>query len=238
MNQQPDPRRESGPPAGMAPGGMMPGGMMPGGMTPGGMVPGGMMPGGMVPGGMMPGGMMPGGMVPGGMMQDAHPEGRPMGDVPETAAGLAGLPLPSGDLSGLASRIPAYLQDEVSANAFYRGLAQEAGDETTRRYLEEAAADEQKHFRLLSDLYTRLTGRQAHPAPGPVQYGSLREGLLIAADGEVEAYEEYKDEYQRATDPYLRWLFFQLFSDEIEHAVRFNIALHRLTGEGQGSGHS
>lgn len=155
-----------------------------------------------------------------------------MGGLPEPEPASSGLPLPSGDRAGLARRIPKYLQDEINASAFYRQLAREASDETVRGYLEEAAADEQKHFQLLSDLWLRLTGRRVGPTPQPVQYDSLREGLLIAANDELQAYEEYKDEYQRFTDPYLRWLFFELFSDEIEHAVRFNTALLRLESEG------
>jgi|GEM_PF-4854018 len=216
---QPEDRREHSP--------------VPDGMMPGGMMPGGMMPGGMLPGGMMPGGMMPGGVMPGNT-REPRPEGRPMGDLPETAPGPAGLPLPTGDLTGLVGRIPKYLQDEVNASTLYRQLARETTDEVVRSYLEGAAGDEEKHFQLLSDLYLRLTGRRARPVAQRVQNGSLWEGLLIATDGELEAYEEYKDDYQRSTDPYLRWLFFELLSDEVEHAVRFNAALHRLSREGQG----
>ncbi|MBP2017246.1 ferritin-like protein [Symbiobacterium terraclitae] len=224
-------------PGGMMPGGMMPGGMMPGGMMPGGMMPGGMMPGGMMPGGMMPGGMTPGGMAPGDMMRDARPEGRPMGDLPESAPELVpavpALPLPSGDLAALARRIPKYLQDEVTSAAFYRHLAGEARDEKVRGYLEQAAADEDKHFRLLSDLYFRLTGRRLHPTAQRVPHSSHRDGLLIAANDGIKAYGEYEDEYQRATDPYLRWLFFELLSDEIGHAVRLNTILHMAGGHGE-----
>lgn len=136
--------------------------------------------------------------------------------------------LPTGDLPGLVSRVETYLQDEASAAVFYRELANKVENPTVRAYLIEAMEDEQKHFRLLSRLYQHLTGCTYQVRPEPTPFTTVREGLLKAAGDEIDAYEAYKDEYQRYDDPEIRRLFFELFSDEIEHAVRFNTALHIL----------
>jgi rubrerythrin len=47
-------------------------------------------------------------------------------------------------------------------------------------------------------------------------------------DNEYEAMEEYRNEYLRATDRATRNLWFELMTDELEHATRFNYALQVL----------
>ncbi|MFZ5815399.1 MAG: ferritin family protein [Bacillota bacterium] len=163
----------------------------------------------------LPGGVMLGVLIPGGMLP-----------------GSGAMPAPAEELQGLAGRIEGYLKDQATAAAFYRELRELTEHPTIRRCLTEAMEDEAKHYKLLQGLYRQLTGRSLEAAPGKESYASLREGLIKAADGEIQAYEAYKDEYQRFTDPAIRTLFFELFSDEIEHATRFNTALHILSGMG------
>lgn len=237
------------PPYRPTPGGPAQGGPVPGFPTPGGPVPGGPVPGFPIPGVPMPGVPAPGQTPPGGPPRDVtpglfgspRPNERPFGPLEELEMAVppgvppatppVAPPFGGADLTSLARRIENYLQDEVTANRFYQELAAQSQNETVKRYLLEAARDEQKHFQLLSQLYQRITGRPApRPQPQEQSFPTLRDALLKAIDNEFEAYEEYKTEYQRFADPQIRWIFFELFSDEIEHAVRFNTALHIMAG--------
>jgi rubrerythrin len=184
------------------------GGMMPGGYGPTQAFP--IAPGGYAPGGYAPGGYAPGGYAPGGL--------------PFVPVG----PAEGEDLFGLVQRVERYIQDQVTAAAFYRELAGQIENEKVKSYLLEAMRDEQKHEQLLRQLYQRITGQSINAQPTRVTFASPREGLLKAIDGEIDAYEAYKTEYQRFEDREIRRLFFDLFSDEIEHATRFNTALHIL----------
>lgn len=120
------------------------------------------------------------------------------------------------------------MKDQVTAANFYRELGEMAENETVKRYIMHAREDEQEHYRLLRQLHQELTGRTFEARPAKVTYASLTDGLLKAIDDEVEAYEEYRNEYLRYTDPRIRQLFFELMTDEIEHATRFNTALYIL----------
>jgi len=141
----------------------------------------------------------------------------------EEPASTAGFP-------ALAQRLETYLADELTAGSLYRLLAEMVGNEAVRGHLDRAARDEEKHYRLLCPLYRRLTGRHPRAQPREVTFASPQEGLLTAIESELKAYEAYKDEYQRLQDRTLRQIFFELFSDSLGHAVRWNAALHILSG--------
>lgn len=198
---------------GMPYGGKLRPGVAPGPVTPGGAGPG------VAPGGLAPGGYVPGAVTP-------VPTERPMrGEAvrPRPEPGATGV-----GREGLVQRLEAYMKDQVTAAAFYRELEEAADDARVKEYLRHAREDEQKHYRLLRRRYQALTGRPYEAAPTQVTYASLTDGLFKAIDGEIEAFEEYRDEYLRQTEQQDRQLFFELMTDEIEHATRFNTALHIL----------
>lgn len=137
--------------------------------------------------------------------------------------------MPAGaDREALVRHIRQYMQDQASAVQFYRELGAMAPVPKIREYLRHAADDEQRHYELLGQLYRALTGQTYTATPEKVSFASFRDGLLMAIDDELEAYEEYRDEYLRYPTPQIRQVFFELLSDEIEHAVRFNTALHLM----------
>lgn len=143
-----------------------------------------------------------------------------------------GEPVSAAGFPALAQRVEAYLARELTARSLYGRLAGEVQNEVIRTWLEQAAGDEQKHYRLLCPVYRRLAGRPPRVEPREVTYSGVRDGLLMAIEDALKALEEYKDEFQRFQDqdPTLRHIFFELLSDEMRHAVRLSTALHLLSG--------
>lgn len=120
------------------------------------------------------------------------------------------------------NRILAAIADEQMAAQFYGRLQAEAPASLARKYLEHARRDEINHRQMLSRLYFTLTGTQPKVAGKSMpQWRSFKEGLQMALDGELEAAEEYRDLYLASTYPFARDVFFELMTDEMEHATRF-----------------
>jgi rubrerythrin len=180
------------------------------------------------------------GTTAGGMeTQGAMIHLRPMGtdQTPSDAAPPMGQP-PAGQVEEAARRAEARkqllsnieksMQDQASAAAFYQELMDLAQDPMVKDYINHAREDEVKHYRLLGELHRELTGQTYEAQPQRVEYTSLTDGLKKAMNNEYEAMEFYRDIYLGSDDERVRKVFFELFTDELEHATRFNYALQVL----------
>ncbi len=146
-------------------------------------------------------------------------------------------PVPPGGRPGLPRAqlirdIQHFMLDQITAATFYRQLADRAADPMVRKYIQHAMEDEEKHYRMLGALYRELTGRTYEVQPEQVTFRNLADGLRQAMDDEYKAMEEYRAVYLRVTEPRIRDLFFELMTDELEHATRFNYALQVVTARG------
>lgn len=121
------------------------------------------------------------------------------------------------------------IQDESTAVSFYTDLLQMACSqglpEIATRFIRHAIEDEQKHLRKLSTLYWAVTGVGLRTEPRRVEHRNLTDGLQQAMEDEYKAFEEYRALYLAQNDEQLRNLFFQLMTDELEHATRFQYVL-------------
>jgi hypothetical protein len=136
---------------------------------------------------------------------------------------------PGAERVALVPRIEKFIQDQVNAAAFYTQMMEQAEDPSVREYIQHARDDERKHARMLQDLYRSFTGRTFDAQVQPVQFANLAEGLKRAMDDEYEAMEEYRDVYLSTGNARIRNVFFELMTDELEHATRFNYALDVVT---------
>jgi rubrerythrin len=118
------------------------------------------------------------------------------------------------------------IHDEASAIEFYRQLLEMAPDELHKLFIQHAFQDEQKHQRMLSRLYTRLTGRTPMVSAKPESFENYRNGLLLALTQELEAAETYRDMFLSTRDPNIRDVLFETMTDEQEHAMRFSFLYH------------
>lgn len=130
--------------------------------------------------------------------------------------------------SDLVPLIQKFMQDQANATVFYGELIEQLQAEELKDYVREARDDEQKHYRMLGELYQTLTGRTYAAQPQPTAFASLTAGLKKAMDDEYAASEEYRDVYLKYNDRRVRNLFFELLTDELEHATRFNYVLQAL----------
>lgn len=143
----------------------------------------------------------------------------------QALAPQAGAPQPLSSRPDFEERIRQFMQDEATAAAFYRDMAEKTTVPAVRDYIKHAMEDEEKHYRMLGQLYKDLTGETYAVEPQPVSYATLAEGYKKAMDDEYEAMEEYREVFLAAGEGPVRNIFFELLTDELEHATRFNYAL-------------
>lgn len=125
----------------------------------------------------------------------------------------------------LRTALEQNIRNEATAAHFYSELLDRAAEPWIRASLEHAIADEQKHYRMLEALYREVTGHIYEAQPQRVEFADLRDGLRRALHDELEAAEAYRDLYLRYRNPRIRDVFFELMTDEMEHATRFTYAL-------------
>jgi rubrerythrin len=128
----------------------------------------------------------------------------------------------------LIQEIEKAMQDQATAAAFYQELMDQAGDPVVKDYINHAREDEIKHYRMLGDLHREIAGRPFDARPQKVEYANLAAGLFRAMNNEYEAMEFYRGIYLRNPEKRVRDVFFELMTDELEHATRFNYALQVL----------
>jgi len=106
-------------------------------------------------------------------------------------------------------------------------LAKAAETSEQRQAIEHALEDEKIHLRTFTQLYQTLTGKKPVYQTKITRFRNFQEGLRIAYEQELEAYETYRDNYLSTQDPMIRDAFFRAMTDEIEHALRFSHVLNK-----------
>lgn len=120
------------------------------------------------------------------------------------------------------------INDQRGAAEFYEQLLGMTDNEKYMEYIREARDDERLHFRILSDLFMRLTGMRPRVSQPEAFTGSFAEGIQKAFDDELEAYIQYRDMILNAMIADVRDAIFVPFTDENEHAQKFNWILADL----------
>jgi rubrerythrin len=120
------------------------------------------------------------------------------------------------------------MKGEASAIQFYEQLAKAAPNEKAEKDVLHALEDEKMHLKQFVDLYVMLTGKRPVYKVEKVSFNTFKEGLELAKNDELEAYEEYRDAYLATQDQMIRDVFFLAMTDEIEHALRFSFLLSEL----------
>lgn len=64
--------------------------------------------------------------------------------------------------------------------------------------------------------------------PQRKSFHNLQEGLRLAYQDELEAYEFYRDIYLMTSHPLIRDVFFRALTDESEHALRFGFLIPQM----------
>jgi rubrerythrin len=114
---------------------------------------------------------------------------------------------------------------EATAIDFYSRLITSAPNQRDKDDINHALEDEKVHLNLFTQLYINLTGQQPVYQIKKEEYSSYKEGLKMAYNDELEAYEDYRNAYLLTQNQHIRDTFFRAFTDEIEHAIRFGFLL-------------
>jgi mannose-6-phosphate isomerase-like protein (cupin superfamily)/rubrerythrin len=115
----------------------------------------------------------------------------------------------------------AGIKGEASAVDFYSRLAKFAPNQRHKKAIMQALEDKQIHLRQFTDLFVTLTGQRPQYQFDRVEFQSYREGLKKAYETEVEDYHSYRNSYLLTQNLPVGNVFFRAFSDELEHATRF-----------------
>lgn len=134
------------------------------------------------------------------------------------------------DDSALLSDLAKAIDGEYSAIACYGRLASIAPGTREKDRILEIREDEIRHYRLFSQIYYRLSGRQHSPQLSEECPSEYRAGLNFAFHDEQETVDFYYRIAERASDPAIKESFRGAAADEQNHAVWF---LHLMTVQPQ-----
>ncbi|MFD2169539.1 ferritin family protein [Tumebacillus lipolyticus] len=114
------------------------------------------------------------------------------------------------------------ISDERQAQQFYRLLAERANSKFQKEQIDHAYEDEVKHEKMLIRLYSTITGQSPHVSSAQApELADYLTGIRKAFTDELQAAEMYRDLYLMSNLPWVRDIFFELITDEMEHASRF-----------------
>ncbi len=120
------------------------------------------------------------------------------------------------------------MEGESGAIDFYTRLATMAPNKMAKDVVEHALNDEKKHLEAFVELYKALTGKTPKYKTPRTKFSNFKEGVWVAYNDELEAYETYRDDYLLSNDQMIRDTFFLAMTDEIEHAMRFGLLYQML----------
>jgi len=112
---------------------------------------------------------------------------------------------------------------EATAIDFYNRLINAAPNKKHKDTIHHALEDEKIHLQLFTQLYIALTGQQPTYQIKREEFSNYSEGLRMAYEDELEAYETYRNAYLLTQDQHIRDVFFRAMTDENEHAIRFGV---------------
>jgi rubrerythrin len=115
------------------------------------------------------------------------------------------------------------MQGEAEARKYYKRLISMAPNEKEADIIERFYEDETKHLSKFRMLFEMITGKEPElkDIKSP-DYDSYIEGVEQAILDELEAYEFYRDIYLSSSNPIVKEIFFEAFTDENEHAAHLN----------------
>jgi rubrerythrin len=131
----------------------------------------------------------------------------------------------NGKFQELLSAIMEGIKGEATAIDFYSRLVKNAPNEKHREDIQHALDDEKIHLKEFTQLYKNLSGQEPVYQITKTKYNSYEDGLRIAYEDELEAYEDYRNSYLLTQSLQVRDVFFRALTDEMEHATRFGFLL-------------
>lgn len=130
-----------------------------------------------------------------------------------------------GKFQELLNAILDGIKGEAAAIDLYTQLVKSAPNKQHREDILHALEDEKVHLKDFTKLYKSLSGKDPVYQVKKAKYDSYEDGLRMAYEDELEAYEDYRDSYLLTPNLQVRDVFFRALTDEMEHATRFGFLL-------------
>jgi predicted heme/steroid binding protein/rubrerythrin len=124
--------------------------------------------------------------------------------------------------------VKAAVQGEREDELFYDYLISMASTAEEKNIITTIRDDERKHNKLFREIYRFYTGKTI-PAPTNIEFqkpSSYIEGIKKAKFGELGAVERYRDIRAGLPDRYYRDMVFEILTDELKHADKYDYILY------------
>lgn len=129
------------------------------------------------------------------------------------------------------------VQGEKEDSLFYEYLISVAPTQADKDIIASIRDDELRHNLMFKQMYKIYTGQEVPDAPGEefAKPASYEEGIQQALFGELRAVEKYREIRQGLPDRQNRDLVFNILTDELKHASKYNFLYteNRTRGIGQ-----
>lgn len=121
------------------------------------------------------------------------------------------------------------MTDEATDIRYYEKLSWLVSNDEDREVVRHVQADEKKHLKSLTDLYQKLTGEVPTAIAKESKIGTdLRVEYEKRVLEELEGMEFYRTLYLSQKDMEIRDLFFEMMTDELEHAAKMQYLRGRV----------
>lgn len=120
--------------------------------------------------------------------------------------------------------------NEAEDDAFYTYLISIAPDEEAKEFIQKIKEDEEKHGKLLRDVYYDITGIRlpSNMVNTKEEFNfNFLEGLKKAFIGEIEAMERYRTILKSMTKRQNYDKIFEIMTDEMKHATKYNYLINK-----------
>ncbi|MDE6181816.1 MAG: ferritin-like domain-containing protein [Eubacteriales bacterium] len=115
------------------------------------------------------------------------------------------------------------IEESNEDSRYYEKLSTMVKDENDKASLRKIHLEDMKHFNMLSDLYTSLTGREPNFEIDEIEIeGSLADEFLEGAEDKLENVELYRNIMMAFLDIGIRDMIFEIITDEQNHAQKLN----------------
>ena len=122
----------------------------------------------------------------------------------------------------LAEMLMMAIEDEIHDREHYKRLIHKVSDRDDKEILRQISLDEQKHERIFTDIYTKVTGKKPHVTNKKEHEPSdnILSDFEKSIFDETEAVEFYRQIYFSFLDLETRDMLYEVITDEQNHAVK------------------
>lgn len=133
------------------------------------------------------------------------------------------------DLTKALDLVKEAVKGEREDELFYDYLISKAPTKEQKEIITSIRNDERNHNKWFREIYKCYTGKEISKCDGGEDFEkpkSYIEGIKKALFGELSAMEKYRTIRAGLPSRYYRDLVFQILTDEIKHAIKYNYILN------------